>query len=141
MRWTLEGVMAMKLRMSSIALLAGVGLTVAASGQAAAFGIGVSWAGTAKCFDSQSPAISLSAGPGGRARLRFAMTDLDAPNFNHGGGTVAYSGQRRLAKGAFSYRGPCPPAGQTHRYRWSAEALGADGGVLGRAQQVVSFRQ
>ena len=41
--------MAMKLRMSSIALLAGVGLTVAASGPAAAFGIGVSWAGTARC--------------------------------------------------------------------------------------------
>jgi phosphatidylethanolamine-binding protein (PEBP) family uncharacterized protein len=49
------------------------------------------------------------------------MTDLDAPNFVHGGGTVAYNGQHLIPRGAFSYRGPCPPQGQ-HRYQWRIDA-------------------
>jgi hypothetical protein len=52
--------------------------------------------------------------------LRFTMTDLDAPNFVHGGGSVVYDGQRLIPRGAFSYRGPCPPGGQ-HRYRWTVD--------------------
>ncbi len=127
-------------RMLAIAVVAPL-TSLATVAPAAAFSINVSWSGTAKCFDGQSPVISLSAVPQGTAQIRFVMNDLDAPNFNHGGGTVTFSGQRQLAKGAFSYRGPCPPSGQTHRYRWTAEAIGADGAVRARAQQVVPFRQ
>jgi phosphatidylethanolamine-binding protein (PEBP) family uncharacterized protein len=43
--------------------------------------------------------------------------------FSHGGGTIAYDGQPRVPRGAFTYRGPCPPGGQ-HRYQWTVEARG-----------------
>ena len=49
------------------------------------------------------------------------MTDLDVPSYDHGGGTVAYAGERTIAPGAFTYRSPCPPSG-SHRYRWNADA-------------------
>ena len=32
---------------------------------------------------------------------KFRMVDLDAPRFNHGGGKVRYTGQARIAPGAF----------------------------------------
>ena len=66
------------------------------------------------------------------------MRDYNAPNFQHGGSTVAYSGGR-VAKGAISYIGPCPPAGEKHRYIWSIEALDANGAVLARARAQGTF--
>ena len=57
------------------------------------------------------------------------MRDYNAPNFNHGGSTVAYSGAR-VAAGAVSYIGPCPPPNETHRYIWTIDALDASGSVL-----------
>lgn len=106
---------------------------------AAAFSISVSWRGTAKCFDPQSPIIRLSRVPKNTRKIRFHMTDLDAPNYPHGGGTVTYSGQRRLPKGAFSYKGPCPPT--PHRYRWTARAYDASGKLVGTARTTVRFSQ
>lgn len=125
----------------TLALSAVVATFAAASwpSAAVAFSISVSWRGTAKCFDSQSPIIRLSRVPKSTKSIRFHMTDLDAPSYPHGGGTVAYHGQRRLAKGAFSYKGPCPPA--PHRYRWTAQALDASGKVVGRAQTTLRFAQ
>lgn len=120
--------------------LAFAGLLSLAATEAFAFSITADWTGTAKCFDAQSPPFRLSAVPSGTTQLRFVMTDLDAPNFNHGGGTVAFSGQRALSKGAFSYRGPCPPSG-SHRYRWTAEAVDATGQSLGRASHTSRFPQ
>jgi phosphatidylethanolamine-binding protein (PEBP) family uncharacterized protein len=108
-------------------------------GAAAAFSMTVSWKGTAKCFDPQSPIIRLSAVPKGTKSIAFQMTDLDAPNYPHGGGTVTYAGQKSLPKGAFSYRGPCPPA--PHRYRWTARARDANGKAIGTAQTTVRFSQ
>jgi phosphatidylethanolamine-binding protein (PEBP) family uncharacterized protein len=108
-------------------------------GVAAAFSMSVSWKGTAKCFDSQSPIIRLSGVPKKTTKIEFHMTDLDAPDYPHGGGTVAYAGQKVLPKGAFSYRGPCPPA--PHRYRWTAKALDANGAAIGTAQTTVRFSQ
>ncbi|HKS83996.1 MAG TPA: YbhB/YbcL family Raf kinase inhibitor-like protein [Pseudolabrys sp.] len=107
------------------------------SARALAFSISVDWKGTAACFDPQSPAIRLTDVPKGTARIAFHMTDLDAPHFPHGGGTVAYSGQPSLAKGAFTYKGPCPPA--PHRYHWTAEALDAAGRALARAETTLKF--
>jgi phosphatidylethanolamine-binding protein (PEBP) family uncharacterized protein len=102
-----------------------------------AFSIAVSWAGTKACFDPQSPAIALQDVPGGTATIAFHMQDEDAPNFRHGGGTVRYTGQTALAKGAFAYKGPCPPS--PHRYRWTAQARDAAGKVLGRAETTLTF--
>jgi phosphatidylethanolamine-binding protein (PEBP) family uncharacterized protein len=102
-----------------------------------AFSIAVSWAGTGACFDSQSPVIRLSSVPKDTTQIAFNMTDLDKPDYPHGGGTVTYSGQSSLAKGAFSYRGPCPPS--PHRYQWTAQAKDGTGHVLGRAQTTLKF--
>lgn len=89
------------------------------------------WGPTGKCFDSKSPPIKLSGVPKGTAKLRFRMRDLDAPNYHHGGGTVAYSGANSLPYGAFRYKGPCPPS--PHVYRFSVDALDAKGKKLGSA--------
>lgn len=60
------------------------------------------------------------------------MSDLDASSFNHGGGTVEYTGQNELPYGAFSYRGPCPPI--RHIYQIYVQALDAAGKTLASAK-------
>jgi hypothetical protein len=106
--------------------------------QTPGFAVDVTWAGSRYCFDPQSPPFTVSGVPTGTRQLRFTMKDLDAPNFVHGGGSVAYGGQRRIERGAFSYRGPCPPAGQ-HRYQWTVEALDASGHSLATATVMKKF--
>ena len=102
------------------------------------FSVDVTWAGSKACFDPQSPPFTLSGIPPGTRQLRFAMTDLDAPNFVHGGGSVAYSGQHLIPRGAFSYRGPCPPQGQ-HRYQWRVDAEDVAGHTLATAVTTTKF--
>src|SRR5260370_30983202 len=74
------------------------------------------WQGPASCFDPKSPPFSLSGVPGGTKVLRFSMKDLNAPNYPHGGGSVAYNEQSQVDRGAFSYQSPRPPSGLP-RYR------------------------
>jgi phosphatidylethanolamine-binding protein (PEBP) family uncharacterized protein len=112
-------------------------LALAAVSPASAMSASFSWKGIAAC-SGPSPAFSISGAPAGTANLRFAMRDYDAPDFNHGGGTVAFAGGK-VAQGAISYRGPCPPGGQTHRYVWTIEALDASGKVLATATAQGSF--
>ena len=87
-----------------------------------------SWNGIAAC-SGPSPAFTVSGAPAGTASLRFAMRDQNVPDYNHGGGTVPFSGGK-VAQGAISYRGPCPPGGETHVYIWTIEALDGSGKVL-----------
>jgi len=64
------------------------------------------------------------------------MTDLDVPSYNHGGGTVEYTGNNIIEPGAFTYLSPCPPSG-SHSYQWTATArkkTGMLGGSLGKAK-------
>ena len=68
----------------------------------------------------------------------FSLTDLDAPNYNHGGGRVAYSGQQTIEPGAFKYESPCPPNGQ-HRYRWTARAKNKDSKTLAKAESMKKY--
>jgi phosphatidylethanolamine-binding protein (PEBP) family uncharacterized protein len=101
------------------------------------FAVDFTWEGTAKCFDPKSPPFSVSGVPAGTKVLRFAMKDLDAPNFPHGGGSVAYSGQSRIERGAFGYKGPCPP--QQHSYQWTVEAQDGAGKTLATATATKTF--
>lgn len=110
----------------AVAALAGSGLGHA---QAPPFSVDFTWQGTASCFDPKSPPFSLSGVPIGTKRLRFAMKDLDAPGYPHGGGTIAFAGQAEVSRGAFSYQGPCPPSGQ-HTYQWTVEAQDEAGQTL-----------
>ena len=102
------------------------------------FAVDVSWQGTASCFDSKSPPFSLGGVPPGTKLLRFSMKDLDAPSFPHGGGSIAYGGQGQVARGAFSYKGPCPPEGQ-HSYQWTVEAQDGAGRTLAVATVTKKF--
>jgi hypothetical protein len=97
-------------------------------GAAAAMSASFSWNGIAAC-SGPSPAFTVSGAPQGTVNLRFGMRDQNVPDYNHGGGTVAFSGGK-VAQGAISYRGPCPPGGETHLYVWTIEALDAAGKVL-----------
>ena len=106
--------------------------------QSAAFLVDFTWEGTASCFEPQSPPFSINGVPQGTKTLEFEMKDLDAPNYPHGGGTVAYDGQHEVKRGAFSYRGPCPPSGQ-HTYQWTVKALDANGNALAVAHSTKKF--
>ncbi len=114
-------------RMSHIAAALGVaalmlGLTASS---ALAFSASFRWC-------SGSPSFALGDVPRGTVTLQFAMTDLNVPSFHHGGGKVAYNGQREVPCGAFSsgFTGPSPPPGQVHTYEFSVKALGPNGAVL-----------
>lgn len=110
----------------------------AAGAQTAGFGVDFSWDGTAACFDPKSPPFTLSGVPAGTKRLKFVMKDLDAPSYPHGGGTVAFTGQAQVSRGAFSYKGPCPPSGQ-HTYQWTVEAQDEAGKTLATAMVAKKF--
>jgi len=118
----------------AVLVLLGGGLSHAQS----KFAVDFTWAGTASCFDPKSPPFSLSGVPAGTKVLRFAMKDLDAPSFPHGGGSVPYSGQNRIERGAFAYKGPCPPEGQ-HSYQWTVEAQDGTGKTLATATATKRF--
>jgi phosphatidylethanolamine-binding protein (PEBP) family uncharacterized protein len=88
-----------------------------------------------------NPIFRLGNVPTGTKFINFALTDLDAPNYNHGGGTVPYSGQKVIKPGAFKYESPCPPSG-SHTYEWDATAKDGDGffsGTLGSTKASVSY--
>jgi hypothetical protein len=118
-------------------IVALIGLTPLIA-EAAGFTVDFSWSETGSCFDPKSPPFSLAGVPAGTTRLKFAMKDLDAPNFPHGGGTVAYAGENRITRGAFSYQGPCPPFGQ-HTYQWTVEAQDDAGRTLATATVAKPF--
>lgn len=122
-------------------LIAAVAVLLLAGGtmaHAQSFAVDFTWEGTAKCFDPKSPPFTLSGVPAGTRVLKFQMRDLDAPDFAHGGGTVPYQGQGRIERGAFAYKGPCPPQGQ-HSYRWTVEAQDGSGKTLATAQVTKKF--
>jgi phosphatidylethanolamine-binding protein (PEBP) family uncharacterized protein len=103
-----------------------VALALTAPG-ALAFSISFAW-----CADG-SPNFQLGDVPKGTVNLRFAMTDLDKPDFHHGGGTVGYRGQPEVPCDAFAtgFVGPSPPPGEVHTYEFTIEALDLNGKVLG----------
>ena len=85
-----------------------------------------------------NPRFVLSNVPEGTKFIQFTMTDLDTnyPNYDHGGGTIEYTGNNIIEPGAFKYQSPCPRSG-SHRYQWTATAKKKTGffsGSLGKTQ-------
>jgi phosphatidylethanolamine-binding protein (PEBP) family uncharacterized protein len=107
------------------------------AGSANAIELSFSWVGTPAC-SSTPPAFKIASAPTGTKYLDFELKDFDAPNFKHGGGTVAYAGESTIPAGAFSYTGPCPPSG-AHRYQWTVTALDASKRPIGRSTATGSF--
>lgn len=119
----------MKLAVSVLSLAFLALTTVSAS----AFSSSFRWCG------SGSPVISISGVPKGTAKLVIVMSDLDKSDFNHGGGTVSYTGQPQIPCGALTgYIGPSPPSG-THHYRIGISAMDAKGTTLGQSTSMQPF--
>ncbi|WP_316979810.1 YbhB/YbcL family Raf kinase inhibitor-like protein [Shumkonia mesophila] len=105
---------------------------------AASIGVDFSWQGVTKC-SSKSPAFKLTGVPAETKTLNFRMTDLDVPSYQHGGGSLAYTGQGEIPAGAFSYVGPCPPMG-SHDYKFDVMALDAKGDtIIGKGSATRAF--
>ena len=96
-------------------------------------------------FDTQgcalngpNPEIRVENVPEGTAFFKVSMVDFNYRSYNHGGGTVSNDGDGIIKKGSLkSYKGPCPPAGQTHTYEFTVRALNADKSLIlgeGKAQ-------
>lgn len=99
--------------------------------------VAFSWAGTKAC-STVPPAFSVSNVPKGTTALKFRMTDLDVPSFNHGGGTI-HMGTAEIPAGSFSYTGPCPPSG-SHKYEFEVTAINEhEDLIVARGAAVRSF--
>ena len=117
-------------------------LGLSATTAAAEFTISFQWGNTPACNTGRakkvaSPAFVVRGLPAGTETIQFRMKDLDAPNYNHGGGKVKIGQNGTVPAGAFKYKGPCPP-NQVHTYRWTATAK-KGGKTLGRATAVRKF--
>ncbi|MCP5367077.1 MAG: phospholipid-binding protein [Hyphomicrobiales bacterium] len=103
----------------------------AAPTQAADFTITFEWGDIPLCTTGTpntvpNPRFTLAGVPEGTKFIAFSLTDLDVPSYNHGGGTVPYTGQAVVEPGAFKYQSPCPPSG-SHTYEWTAAAKKSTG--------------
>ena len=122
----------------AIAPVALFGQSPAPSSNPGGMSVDLSWIGIGAC-SSRSPAFVVRGVPSGATALDFHMTDLNVPSYRHGGGRVAFTSNGNIPPGAFSYVGPCPPAGETHNYQWTITALNASGAVLGTATAMRPF--
>ncbi len=120
---------------SATTIIAALGVL---SSGASAMSLKFSWAGYQAC-SQRSPAFTVADVPAGTAKLTFKMTDKNVPTYPHGGGTVAYTGKNEIAAGAFSYKGPCPPAGQQHLYEWMVQATDQSGKVTASVTATEKF--
>ena len=91
-----------------------------------AFEISFEWGNLKLCNTGSpntvsNPEFVLKDVPEGTKFIRFKLTDRDVPSYDHGGGVVAWEGQKTISPGAFKYKSPCPPGG-AHSYEWTATA-------------------
>lgn len=121
----------------SMLALAGCQTTKEAANMAV-MGISFDFKETGGC-NTNSPAIKVTNIPAGTKFLDFYMVDLDYTAYNHGGGTVAYTGSGDIPKMALkNFRGPCPPS--VHRYEITVKALNeAQDTVLGKGSSVSNY--
>ena len=118
----------------SNSLFLAMAMVLALTDQAFALSASFRWCGG-------SPEFQLGDVPKGTVKLDLRMMDLMAMGYRHGGGVVAYTGQKTIACGALNggYRGPSPPKPQIHVYRWTIKAIDASGKVLAEATSERKF--
>ena len=102
------------------------------------FTIGFGWEGLELCTSGRpntvgNPVFALENVPEGTQWLYFQLTDLDAPNYPHGGGWIEYDSDT-TPENTFTYKSPCPPNG-VHSYTWEVTATSRQdrNNVLGAA--------
>lgn len=127
-------------------LLFFVAILIATPAIASDFAISFEWGEIPLCTSGRpnvvpNPRFVLSNVPEGTKFIEFKMTDLDVPNYDHGGGTLSYTGENIIEPGAFTYKSPCPPSG-SHRYQWTAtakEKTGIFSGSIGKAKATKTY--
>ena len=122
----------------AIILAAGMAACLPVSAAAAFELSSFDWGNIKRCTSGNpntvtNPTFVLKGVPDATAKLRFKMVDRDVPDYNHGGGTVAFTGATTIKPGAFKYQSPCPPSG-SHTYQWTVTALDAAGKSVGSAK-------
>ena len=124
----------LELEMKRIAAVAALLIGIQSESHAADFQVVYKW-----CEGrSPQPIIQLSNVPKGTTKLDVWMTDLDKPNFRHGGGKVDFKNQKTTECGALSdYIGPNPPS--PHTYEIEVKALDKDGNKLSSAKATRKF--
>jgi phosphatidylethanolamine-binding protein (PEBP) family uncharacterized protein len=128
------------------ALLIFITILLVTPAVASEFAISFEWGDISLCTSGQpnvvpNPRFVLSNVPEGTKFIHFTMTDLDVPSYNHGGGTVEYTGKNVIEPGSFKYQSPCPPSG-SHRYQWTAtakEKTGFFSGSIGKARATKKY--
>lgn len=111
-------------------------VTAKVAPNAANLQVDYSWTKANSC-SSVSPPIKVSGIPSTTKELKVTLTDFDAPNYNHGGGTVKYEGSGTIPAGALkNYTGPCPPSG-THSYAIKVDAVDAAGVIVGSGHKTL----
>ena len=125
--------------MRAFAIAASLTCLLLGTGQASAFSASFKWCSKMP-QSTTSPAFALSGVPKGTSSLAFVMADRQSA-YNHGGGTVAYTGGRSIPCGAISsgWVGPFPPNGEVHTYEFTVKALDANGKELGEAHATRRF--
>ena len=73
--------------------------TAQVSPDAVELSVDFAWQASDRC-SSQSPAIRVKNIPAATKTLQIKLKDRDVPNWNHGGGTVAYDGSGVIPAGA-----------------------------------------
>lgn len=122
----------------------------AAAAATGSFTVGAPWAEGGAIDDRYtcngvdvSPALQWSGVPAGTVELAVVVLDPDAGNFIHWVLAGIAPGVTAIAEGQVppnavqgingfgttSWRGPCPPAGESHTYRFEVHALSASTGL------------
>jgi phosphatidylethanolamine-binding protein (PEBP) family uncharacterized protein len=102
-------------------------------------GVDFSWEGISRC-SNHSPEIKVTNIPEETTSFKVRLDDLDAPSWNHGGGTADNDGSGIIPAGSLKrgYNGPCPPSG-SHQYRFTVYAKNAKGKTIGKGKATKSF--
>jgi len=113
-----------------ILLVFGIG-GLAAKTQLPRLVVNFEWSKENLCQNGISPELKIQGIPIETTKLKWNLTDLQAPAYNHGGGTLVYLGTNTIPKGTLiGYNGPCPPMNSPHVYKFSIKALDAEGKVI-----------
>jgi hypothetical protein len=102
-------------------------------------GVNFTFSAKHKC-SSVSPKITVTNVPAGTNKLKVVLVDRDVPTWNHGGGTVPFTGSGVISEGALKsgYNGPCPPSG-SHTYEFKVKAIDAQGVIIGMGSKSQKF--
>lgn len=96
-----------KLALAGLATVALAGALLAGTASAQEFTLRFQWGNIPLCTSGSpnrvaNPSFRVSHVPEGTRFIRFRLTDLDVPSYNHGGGVVAWNGETAIVSGGLT---------------------------------------